>query len=139
MPHDFQYKFTSRLKHFCWGFMTMQVKNILWISSLVSAVLLSTTPALAKEYYKWVDRNGSTHYTTTPPPNHAIKKGKIDTYGWHHNTTTSSTPTPAPNSTVENKTDTAATAPAATEKAAPGTKMTDTISQKVPAASAAKN
>lgn len=42
---------------------------------------LSSTTGFAKEYYKWVDAKGSTHYTTTPPPKSAKKKGKVDTYG----------------------------------------------------------
>ncbi len=42
---------------------------------------LSSTTGFAKEYYKWVDTKGSTHYTTTPPPKSAQKKGKVDTYG----------------------------------------------------------
>ena len=49
---------------------------------------LSSTPGFAKEYYKWVDAKGSTHYTTSPPPKSAKKKGKVDTYG----VTRSSTP-----------------------------------------------
>lgn len=42
---------------------------------------LSSTTSFAKEYYKWVDAKGSTHYTTTPPPKSAKKKGKVETYG----------------------------------------------------------
>jgi len=45
---------------------------------------LSSTNSFAKEYYKWVDAKGSTHYTTTPPPKSAKKKGKVDTYGTTH-------------------------------------------------------
>ena len=40
-----------------------------------------STTGFAKEYYKWVDAKGSTHYTITPPPKSAQKKGKVDTYG----------------------------------------------------------
>ncbi|WP_407307225.1 DUF4124 domain-containing protein [Acinetobacter sp.] len=53
---------------------------------------LSSTTGFAKEYYKWVDAKGSTHYTTTPPPKSAKKKGKVDTYG----TSRSSTPHQSP-------------------------------------------
>ena len=49
---------------------------------------LSSTSSFAKEYYKWVDAKGSTHYTATPPPKSAQKKGKINTYGSHHTSTT---------------------------------------------------
>ena len=50
----------------------------------VCAVSISSQVS-AKEYYKWVDRNGSTHYTTTPPPKNARHQGKIDTYGASRN------------------------------------------------------
>ena len=49
---------------------------------------LSSTSSFAKEYYKWVDAKGSTHYTATPPPKSAQKKGKINTSGSHHTSTT---------------------------------------------------
>ena len=42
---------------------------------------LSSSSGFAKQYYKWVDSKGSTHYTSTPPPKTAQKKGKINTYG----------------------------------------------------------
>jgi len=58
---------------------------------------LTATTSFAKEYYKWVDSKGSTHYTTTPPPKSAKKKGKVDTYGVSHSATPSQ-------STAENKT-----------------------------------
>lgn len=48
------------------------------------ALSFSSTAVFAKEYYKWVDAKGSTHYTTTPPPKSVKKKGKVDTYGSHH-------------------------------------------------------
>lgn len=37
---------------------------------------LGSTSSFAKEYYKWVDAKGSTHYTTTPPQNQLRKKAK---------------------------------------------------------------
>ena len=49
----------------------------------------------AKEYYKWVDSNGSTHYTATPPPKTAKNKGKIDTYGYYSPSTPQNNSTPA--------------------------------------------
>ena len=33
-----------------------------------TALLFCSTQNHAQQYYKWVDANGSTHYTTTPPP-----------------------------------------------------------------------
>ena len=58
-------------------------KTLIHISLLSSALLFSfsSTTAIAKTYYKWVDSNGSTHYTTTPPPKNAKKQGKVETYG----------------------------------------------------------
>ena len=58
-----------------------------------SLILIFATSAVsAKQYYKWVDANGSTHYTTTPPPKTAKKKGKVDTYGWKNSAPTVATP-----------------------------------------------
>ena len=59
---------------------------------------LSSTTGFAKEYYKWVDAKGSTHYTTTPPPKSAKKKGKVDTYG----SSRSSTPNPSAPENINN-------------------------------------
>ncbi len=61
---------------------------------------LSSTNSFAKEYYKWVDAKGSTHYTASPPPKSAVKKGKVNTYG----ATRSVTPVPSSQSPAENKT-----------------------------------
>ena len=55
------------------------------------------TPAMAQQYYKWVDQKGSTHYTVTPPPKSAKHKGKINTYGWRN-----SAPLPAPSAQESN-------------------------------------
>ncbi len=69
---------------------------------LACALIGSSATLWAKDYYKWVDANGSTHYTTTPPPKSVQKKGKVQTYGWNNSasTTTSRSPqTPAENQT----------------------------------------
>ncbi|WP_416202472.1 DUF4124 domain-containing protein [Acinetobacter sp. ANC 3903] len=34
----------------------------------------------AQDFYKWGDANGSTHYTSTPPPKNAKRLGSISTY-----------------------------------------------------------
>ena len=69
------------------------VSSLIKIGFITTGLILSSTTSFAKEYYKWVDAKGSTHYTTTPPPKSAKKKGKVDTYG----PTRSSTPSqPAP-------------------------------------------
>ena len=63
------------------------------------ALLFSSTQNHAQQYYKWVDANGSTQYTTTPPPKNAKKHGKVDTYGWRNSAPTTSAQTAAANNT----------------------------------------
>ena len=70
------------------------IKIIVLSTSFTSLAFLSIASSSAKEYYKWVDSKGSTHYTTTPPPKTAKKKGKVDTYGWRSSTTTTQSPEP---------------------------------------------
>jgi hypothetical protein len=69
--------------------MKAMVLSSLKRKSLIHLIIISTgaglsQPLLAQQYYKWVDRKGTTHYTTTPPPKTAKKKGKVETYGWHN-------------------------------------------------------
>ncbi|TCB78891.1 DUF4124 domain-containing protein [Acinetobacter sp. ANC 4173] len=64
--------------------------------ALTCALLSSSASVSAKDYYKWVDANGSTHYTTTPPPKSAQKKGKIQTYGWANSSSSQPTTEAAP-------------------------------------------
>lgn len=71
------------------------------LSTLVSFAAISSTTQ-AKQYYKWVDNQGSTHYTTTPPPKNARSKSKVNTYGYHGDSApvaTHSNPPTAPVST----------------------------------------
>lgn len=82
--------------------MSSSVIKIVSISMCLILSLGSTT-SFAKAYYKWVDAKGSTHYTTTPPPKSAKKKGKVDTYGWK-NTPAPSTSVQQPNSASEQTT-----------------------------------
>ena len=58
--------------------------------TLACALIGSSATLWAKDYYKWVDANGSTHYTTTPPPKSVQKKGKVQTYGWNNSAPTAS-------------------------------------------------
>lgn len=69
--------------------------------TLACALIGSSAALWAKDYYKWVDANGSTHYTTTPPPKSVQKKGKVQTYGWNNSASTTgrSPQTPAENQT----------------------------------------
>lgn len=95
---------------------TAKIANIFRSLSLcfgLASLLLFSLNSHAQEFYKWVDSNGSTHYTTTPPPkNKGVKqKGKINTYGWQNNP--SSTVTPP--------------VPSATTTAPPGTKITPPV------------
>ena len=61
------------------------------IFALFSVVGVSASHA--KQYYKWVDSKGSTHYTTTPPPKNARNQSKVNTYGYHGD---SAPPNPVP-------------------------------------------
>ena len=57
-----------------------------YILSCGWALALSTmsSQSIAKDFYKWVDANGSTHYTTTPPPKNAKNQGKLQTHDWNN-------------------------------------------------------
>lgn len=50
----------------------------------ITAILLCSSQNHAQQYYKWMDANGSTHYTTTPPPKGAKRLDKVSTYGSSH-------------------------------------------------------
>lgn len=79
--------------------MKNHVRRLSYLSASLM-LILGTSAVSAKQYYKWVDANGSTHYTTTPPPKTAKKKGKVDTYGWKNSAPTVATPAnPAVNPT----------------------------------------
>lgn len=58
-------------------------KNKVFRVAGLGLALFFSHQSYAKEYYKWVDSNGSTHYSATPPPKSAKNKGKIDTYGYY--------------------------------------------------------
>ena len=66
-------------------------------AALAACVFLYTTQTQAQQYYKWVDANGSTHYTTTPPPKGAKRLKKVSTYGGNQ-------PTQAPATTANQAT-----------------------------------
>nr|WP_312326109.1 DUF4124 domain-containing protein [Acinetobacter oleivorans] len=50
-------------------------------TAVATAILVYSTQSQAQQYYKWMDKNGSTHYTTTPPPKSAKHLNKVSTYG----------------------------------------------------------
>lgn len=77
--------------------------------AISSLMLICSSHSFAKQYYKWVDSKGSTHYTTTPPPKNAKKQTKVETYGYRHtiapqtpNMPTTSTTSSTTNTTVPN-------------------------------------
>jgi hypothetical protein len=41
--------------------------------ALLLAIAVTATPAAAQTMYKWIDKNGKTHYTDSPPPEDAKK------------------------------------------------------------------
>lgn len=72
------------------------MKNVMQLGMVITSVMLFSPVSHAKEYYKWVDSKGTTHYTTTPPPKSAKNRGKIDTYGYRQPTQPAQQTTPAP-------------------------------------------
>ena len=64
------------------------------------ALVLIPSLTSAKTFYKWVDQNGSTHYTTTPPPKSAKQQKKVETYGWKASEAVTNQPSHTPNSPV---------------------------------------
>lgn len=46
----------------------------------VLATAITTHSAMATDFYRWVDKNGTTHYTKTPPPKGGKLVGKTETY-----------------------------------------------------------
>jgi len=46
-----------------------------FVLSMVCLALIST-PLLAGKLYKWVDKQGTVHYTQTPPPKNQVKEAK---------------------------------------------------------------
>lgn len=75
------------------------IKTLTSLSAIAGIFLLSTTTTFAKEYYKWIDRNGSTHYSATPPPKSAKSRGKIDTHGYYSPTASTNNKTSAQSNT----------------------------------------
>jgi len=60
--------------------------------------MVGVSASHAKQYYKWVDSKGSTHYTTTPPPKNARSQSKVNTYGYHGDSRPANpAPTPSQN------------------------------------------
>ncbi|MDP9803914.1 DUF4124 domain-containing protein [Acinetobacter calcoaceticus] len=49
--------------------------------AVTTVILICSSQSQAQQYYKWMDKSGSTHYTTTPPPKSAKHLNKVSTYG----------------------------------------------------------
>jgi len=71
-------------------------------TAVATAILVYSTQSQAQQYYKWLDKNGSTHYTTTPPPKSAKHLNKVSTYGSQSSVKNS---TPSPEQQSQDKTD----------------------------------
>ncbi|WP_336932808.1 DUF4124 domain-containing protein [Acinetobacter bereziniae] len=67
--------------------------HTVFVSAIFAFLSVTTATSHAKQYYKWVDSNGSTHYTTTPPPKNARNKTKVDTYGYRGTPSPTNQPT----------------------------------------------
>ncbi len=77
------YELYLNITSFLWGISNMNLsylKTILY-TAVATAILVCSTQSQAQQYYKWMDKNGSTHYTTTPPPKSAKHLNKVSTYG----------------------------------------------------------
>lgn len=95
-------------------------------SLVCMGLVLTTTQSFAKTYYKWVDSQGSTHYTTTPPPKNAKKQGKVDTHGWKN----TSQPAPVEPATPMSAPNTTPAVPNAVPNAVPAAPVVDSENQR---------
>jgi len=77
------YELYLNIDSILWGRTDMNLsylKTTLY-TVVTTAILLSSSQGQAQQYYKWMDKSGSTHYTTTPPPKGAKHLNKVSTYG----------------------------------------------------------
>lgn len=95
--------------------------QIVVLASLSCVSVLSQ----AQSFYKWVDKNGSTHYTKTPPPKNAKAKGQVETY---HFPVQAQTTTTTPANTAETT-----QAPAATNTETPNNNVSAPVNTDIPA------
>ncbi len=101
-----------------WGTSNMNLsylKTSLY-TAITTAILVCSTQSQAEQYYKWVDKNGSTHYTTTPPPKGAKHLNKVSTYGTQPKTDKA---VPEAANAMQEKTAPAVAAPSAAPAPAP--------------------
>lgn len=77
------YELYLNIASFLWGISNMilsYLKTSLY-TAIATAILVYSSQSQAQQYYKWMDKHGSTHYTTTPPPQSAKHLNKVSTYG----------------------------------------------------------
>ena len=65
----------------------IDIKKLSYLSIFYTLSCFNTA-LFAQTYYKWVDHNGSTHYTKTPPPKNSKNLGQVETYGYRAPMTT---------------------------------------------------
>lgn len=97
-------KLYLNIASFLWGISNMNLsylKTSLY-AAVATAILVYSSQSQAQQYYKWMDKNGSTHYTTTPPPKSAKHLNKVSTYGSQSSVKNS---TPPPEQQSQDKTD----------------------------------
>ncbi|KKW81988.1 DUF4124 domain-containing protein [Acinetobacter bereziniae] len=85
--------------------------HTVFVSTIFALLSVTTATSHAKQYYKWVDSNGSTHYTTTPPPKNARNKTKVDTYGYRGTPSPTNQPTAQQTAPQNNPSNTQQNAP----------------------------
>ena len=79
--------------------LNQRLTHTVLASAVFAFVAMGSSTVMAKQYYKWVDSKGSTHYTTTP----RSTAKKIDTYGYQGSSTPVSQPAPQQNTPTPNQ------------------------------------
>lgn len=60
--------------------MKKNLRFNLILCGMMSVFFSQSAVAMEQTFYKWEDKEGSTHYTLTPPPKGAKSLGKMQTY-----------------------------------------------------------
>lgn len=71
------------------------IKKLIFAGVVISLTSGFSTSLYAQKFYKWMDANGSTHYTTTPPPKNARNVSQVHTYNDNSRSTSTTTPPPS--------------------------------------------
>lgn len=94
------------------------------VAALVMACGFCFAAQAEQRYYKWIDQNGSTQYTQTPPPANAKKVLKTLNISTYQPSTSASTTAPA---AAQSQAATNSAAPTATPPSAPAATVTAPI------------